>query len=142
MSQYTHIKRVLVVDDDRNFQELICIYLTKQGYEVLCADNGVDAISILNNQDVHALITEWMLSTLDGAGLLGWIRQEVKQSFPVLVLTAQEKRVEDRVREAGADAILYKPAKGADILQTLQELLHPAPFTGTGLRAPTPCYND
>lgn len=116
-------KNILVVDDDKDFQELISIYLNIRGYEVLRADNGVDAMGILDSENVHVIITELMLPMVDGFRFLQWLRQEAKSSLPVLVLTAKEGSSEEYMIEAGADAILYKPVKGPEILEKLEEIL-------------------
>lgn len=123
MSEKDNRRCVLVVDDDEDFQELLSLYLKMQGYEVFRALNGVDAIGILERENLHAIITEWMLPMLDGLRFLDWLRREAKRSIPVLVLTATEKTPEESMIEAGADAALYKPVNGAEILKKLGELL-------------------
>ncbi len=126
MSVHTPKRNVLVVDADKDFQELFSIYLNMRGYEILRADNGVDAIGLLDNQHVDIIVTEWMLPMLDGARFLEWIKQEVRKSLPILVLTAKEKSIEEYIIQAGADAVIYKPATGAEILRKLEELMHNA----------------
>ena len=118
--------KVLVVDADKDFQELFSMYLEMEGYEILRADNGVDAIGLLDHHRVDIIVTEWILPMLDGARFLEWITQESRESPPIVVLTAKEKSIEEGIIQAGADAVMYKPAKGADILETLEGLMREA----------------
>ena len=117
------MKRVLVVDDDEDFLSLLFIYLSRAGYEMLKAKNGLEAIEILKDHDVDMLIIDLMMPMMDGLRFLHWFRKEEKKALPVIVLTATEKDViETSALEAGATAVLYKPIKGPEILDKLRQL--------------------
>ena len=80
-------KRILVVDDDHSYQLLITMYLKKNGYEILQAGNGYEAIETLNREKVDLIVLDLMMPKMDGFRFLRWLRNEAHEQTPVLVLT-------------------------------------------------------
>jgi two-component system, NtrC family, response regulator AtoC len=79
--------RLLVVDDEANMRRILQAMLTREGYEVLLASNGRDALELLKAEDISAVVTDLRMPFLDGMGLLN----EVKENFsdiPVIIITA------------------------------------------------------
>lgn len=102
---------VLVVDDEPQNIELAYIVLQKEGYRLLHAQNGEEALEILNGHDVHVMVLDLMMPKLNGFELLERIkREEALHSIPVLVVTALgEEESRERAMKLGADAYLVKP---------------------------------
>lgn len=104
-----HSQKVLIVEDDHDLADLVKINLSDQGYNVIHADNGVDALEKFNEDDPDIVILDVMLPKLDGFEVCKRIRKENRQ-IPILMLTAKAEEV-DKVLglELGADDYMTKP---------------------------------
>ena len=78
---------ILVCDDDKEIVEAIEIYLTQEGYHILKAYDGIEALDILEKEDVHLLILYVMMQRLDGIRATLKIRE--KNSIPIIILSAK-----------------------------------------------------
>ena len=103
------MQTILVCDDDKEIVEAIEIYLQQEGFHVLKAYDGEEALEILKNNEVHLLIMDVMMPKLDGLQVLTALREQ-GVATPVLLLTAKSQ-IEDRVAglTGGADDYLPKP---------------------------------
>ena len=77
---------ILVCDDDREIVDAIEIYLSQEGYHILKAYDGIEAISVLEKEDVNLLIIDVMMPKLDGIRATLKIRE--KNSIPIIILSA------------------------------------------------------
>ena len=77
------METILVCDDDREIVEAIDIYLTQEGYKVLKAYDGIEALEVLKNDEVHLLVIDVMMPKLDGLRATLKIRQE--SSIPIII---------------------------------------------------------
>ena len=75
--------RILVCDDDKEIVEAIEIYLSQEGYEVLKAYDGMQALQVLEKEEVHLLIMDVMMPRLDGIRATLKIRE--KSSIPIII---------------------------------------------------------
>ena len=100
--------RVLVVDDEHSLRRLLRLYLEKEGYTVLEADNGLDGLSLLRRGGIDLALIDVMLPGLDGFELVRRIRSE--SGVPIILLTARGEETH-RVTglEIGADDYVVKP---------------------------------
>lgn len=80
---------VLVCDDDKEIVEAIEIYLRQEGYNVLKAYDGQEAIKVLDSTEVDLLIIDVMMPKLDGIRATLKIRE--KNSLPIIILSANQK---------------------------------------------------
>lgn len=78
---------ILVCDDDKDIVDAIDIYLTQEGYQVLKAYNGEEAIKVLKEKEVDLLIIDVMMPRLDGIRATLKIREEM--SLPIIILSAK-----------------------------------------------------
>ena len=76
--------RVLVCDDDIAILESVKIFLKNEGYEVLTAGDCVEALEIIENNEIHCLVLDIMMPRLDGLRTITRIRE--KYTFPVIFL--------------------------------------------------------
>ena len=99
---------VLVCDDDRAILESIRIYLTQEGYEVLTASDGLEAIDLLKNHEVHCLVLDIMMPKLDGLSAMLKIRED--SNIPIILLSAKSEDT-DKITglSFGADDYVTKP---------------------------------
>ena len=100
--------RVLVCDDDYAISESIKIYLENEGYEVLTAANGLEALNIIEANEIHCLVLDIMMPVLDGLRTTVKIRE--KYNFPIIFLSAKSEDT-DKITGLGfgADDYVTKP---------------------------------
>ncbi|HIV25843.1 MAG TPA: response regulator transcription factor [Candidatus Scatomonas pullistercoris] len=99
---------ILVCDDDREIVEAIEIYLSQEGYKILKAYDGMQALKILEEQKVHLLIIDVMMPKLDGIRATLKIRE--KSSIPIIILSAKSEDVDKILGlNIGADDYVTKP---------------------------------
>ena len=103
---------ILVVEDELDIQNLMCLHLSREGYRVDSAETGKEAYSMLSNYSYQLVILDWMIPDISGLELLKWMRNTSTsyKNTPVLFVTAKSDP-EDIVKglEMGADDYLTKP---------------------------------
>jgi two-component system response regulator MprA len=113
---------ILVVDDDRKIINMLCRTLTYEGYHVITAVDGPEALTKVHTHRPDAVVLDWLLPGLNGIEVAKHLR--ATQMMPILMLTARDA-VEDRVEglDSGADDYLVKPFAPAELLARLRALL-------------------
>ena len=74
--------RILVCDDDREIVHAIELYLSEEGYEVLCAYDGMEAAEVVRRENVHLLIVDIMMPKMDGFEVLAFIKKKKLECQP------------------------------------------------------------
>lgn len=99
---------VLVCDDDAAILESLRIYLSQEGYHVLCASDGIEALELLHAADIHCMVLDIMMPRLDGLKTTLKIRE--KYNFPIILLSAKSEDT-DKITGLGfgADDYVTKP---------------------------------
>jgi two-component system response regulator AtoC len=118
----TTSKRVLVADDESNMRRVLEAILRREGYDVVTAANGIDAMSEMN-RDIHTVITDLKMPGLDGMGLLRRLQQDFPE-VPVVMITAHGS-VESAVEavKLGAFDYLEKPFEQEQIRQIVAKAM-------------------
>ena len=80
---------ILVCDDDKEIVEAIEIYLSQEGYNILKAYDGIEAIDILEKEEVNLLVLDVMMPRMDGIRATLKIRE--KNSIPIIILSAKSE---------------------------------------------------
>ena len=101
--------KILVVDDESRMRKLVKDFLEREGYEVLEAGDGMEAMDVFyENQDIALMILDVMMPKMDGWQVCREIRQESK--LPIIMLTARaDERDELQGFELGVDEYISKP---------------------------------
>ena len=118
----TEGNKILVVDDDKNICELVRLYLKKEGYDVICAYDGLGALKEFRENKFIAAILDIMLPSLDGIDVLKEMRKT--SNMPVIMLTAKGETF-DKVLglELGADDYVVKPFEPKELMARLKAVL-------------------
>ncbi len=106
-------KRILIVDDEKDIQEIISYNLTKEGYEVETASSGTDALNYLNKK-FDLIILDIMMPNMNGLTLCKQIQKsnDINKNTPIIFLTAKgDETAEVLGLEIGADDYIIKPIK-------------------------------
>ena len=114
---------ILVAEDNASLRTLIHIHLTKAGYTVFDAEDGVQAMELLDHNPINLIITNVMMPTLDGYSLARELRNAQIQ-IPILVVTVKDSL--DDKREgfvSGADDYMVKPLDMEELLLRVDALL-------------------
>ena len=99
---------ILVCDDDKEIVEAIEIYLVQEGYNVLKAYDGMEALKIIEKEDVNLLILDVMMPRLDGIRATLKIREN--NSIPIIILSAKSEDADKILGlNVGADDYVTKP---------------------------------
>lgn len=113
---------VLVCDDDREIVEAITIYLEKEGYSVIAAYNGKEALDTLRREQVQLIILDIMMPEMDGIEAL--LRLREYSSIPVILLSAKSEDA-DKINglNVGADDYITKPFNPLELLARVKSQL-------------------
>ena len=113
---------VLVVDDDREIVESIGIFLAGEGYTVLKAYDGIEALDILTESEVHLMILDIMMPRLDGIRTLMRLRES--RNIPVILLSAKSEDADKILGlTAGADDYVTKPFNPSELMARVKSQL-------------------
>ena len=108
-------KRIIVVEDDDTIRDLYVEILTEEGYEAIPACNGREAIEILKNSTLPALmLTDFLMPDMNGAEMIDRLMRENRLNFPVLMVSATLSAIKVNGQEID---VLRKP-------MNVEELLH------------------
>lgn len=114
--------KILVCDDDKDIVEAIDIYLTQEGYEVLKAYDGDEAIKVLKRNEVDLLIMDVMMPRLDGIRATLKIREE--SSIPIIILSAKTEDADKILGlNIGADDYVEKPFNPLELVARVKSQL-------------------
>lgn len=113
---------VLVVDDDREIVDSISIFLSGEGYKVLKAYDGIEALEIISENEVHLMILDVMMPKLDGIKTLMKLRES--RNIPVILLSAKSED-NDKIfgLTAGADDYVTKPFNPSELMARVRSQL-------------------
>ena len=114
--------KILVCDDDKYIVEAIDIYLTQEGYEVLKAYDGDEAIKVLKRNEVDLLIMDVMMPRLDGIRATLKIRENM--SLPIIILSAKSEDADKILGlNIGADDYMTKPFNPLELVARVKSQL-------------------
>jgi DNA-binding response OmpR family regulator len=118
---------ILLVDDEELLRAGVQEMLEMQGFSVITAPNGQQALVCLTEHDIDLVITDLVMPKMDGIDFVRQLRK-VKPDVPVIVVSGSTRNIMERygidtIQVPGADASLPKPFKGVDLVAQIRELL-------------------
>jgi DNA-binding response OmpR family regulator len=118
MNQYS----VLVVDDDKEIRDGIEIYLRNEGLRVFKAQDGFEALEILNEQEVHLILLDIMMPRMDGISATFKIREQ--KNIPIIILSAKSEDTDKILGlQIGADDYVTKPFNPLELIARVKSQL-------------------
>lgn len=118
-------KTILVVDDSASIRQVSKMVLTGKGFEVLTAEDGMDALKQLNGKKVHLIISDLNMPNMDGLTLLKQVKTLPDYRFtPFVMLTTESgESFMSQGKAAGAKAWMVKPFQPDNLLNVVNKLL-------------------
>lgn len=113
---------ILIVEDEKNMQEIIAEYMQRGGHTCFTADDGIDALMILKNNPMDLMILDLMMPSLDGFSVCKMARE--LSTLPIIMLTAKGSE-DDKLKgyDLGADDYMTKPFSPKVLLAKANALL-------------------
>ena len=117
------MKKIIVADDEELLRNLVCDYLTREGYQTIPAGDGEEALTLFNeNPDTVLLILDIMMPNIDGWEVCRKIRET--SSVPIIMLTARNQEFDELTGfDAGADDYVTKPCSPSVLMKRVAALL-------------------
>lgn len=121
--------RILVCDDDKEIVEAIELYLKNEGYEILKAYDGVEAVEIILEESVDLIIMDVMMPNLNGLMATNKIRED--RNIPIIMLSAKSEDM-DKIMglNMGADDYMTKPFNPLELIARVKSQLRRYKFLG------------
>ncbi len=113
---------ILVCDDDKEIVNAIEIYLKNEGYTVFKAYNGIEALNLLEHEDIHLILLDIMMPAMDGIRATLKIRE--KRNIPIIMLSAKSEDSDKVIGlSMGADDYVTKPFSPLELLARVKSQL-------------------
>ncbi len=135
-------KRILVVDDDADFTELVNIVLTREGFEVITVSNGREALRALFESKPDLVLLDVIMPQMDGWQTCKYIREA--SDVPIIILSGQSRSEDDIVRglDHGADEYILKPISNRELAARVKAILRRTEFLSAKDNEHTGIYID
>ena len=125
-------KTVLVVDDEIHIVHVVAIKLRNNGYEVISADNGAEALELALREKPDIIVTDYQMPVMTGLELVEKLRQhEETKDIPVIMLTARSFAIEQEQQDAlQISGCLSKPFSPRELLGNIEDILYQKELVG------------
>lgn len=128
--------RMLLVEDDNFIRKLVMSYFDSSVYEFLEAEDGQDALKVVLNIRPDVILTDLMLPRLGGAAFIRMLRQMKDfATIPIIAITAGGEDLQKEAKTAGANIVLSKPLRKAQVVSLVEEFLSLTPFIRQPVKA-------
>jgi len=125
-------KTVLVVDDEVHIVYIVAIKLRNNGYEVISAENGAEALELALREKPDIIVTDYQMPVMTGLELVEKLRQhEETKDIPVIMLTARSFAIEQEQQDAlQISGCLSKPFSPRELLGNIEDILYQKELVG------------
>lgn len=117
--------KVLIVDDDKTTRKMLSLILKNKGYDVVTAENGIEALQKLGLEQINLILTDMNMPYMDGIEFTKQVR--ANQDFcniPIVMITTEADEGEKmRAYDAGVDDYLVKPTNAAEITESMKRIM-------------------
>lgn len=113
---------ILIVDDDREIVDAIGVYLEAEGYNILKSYDGLEALNVLSDEEIHLILMDIMMPKMDGLKTITRIRED--KNIPVIIISAKTEDA-DKVLglNIGADDYITKPFNPLELVARVKSQL-------------------
>lgn len=114
--------KILIVDDEKLIRDVIKTYAEEENFECLEAENGLEALDIINKQSIDLIVLDIMMPKMDGMSFLETLKKE--KNIPVIILSARTEEY-DKLRgfDLGTDDYLTKPFSPKELIARIKAIL-------------------
>jgi len=117
-------RKILVVEDHPDSRDLLALYLRMQGYTVYTAEDGREALKLIQLDCPHLIITDLSMPHMDGVEMIKQVRQIPEcRTTPIIVMTAYSNDEESAACRAGANQSISKPIEYESLIHQISQLL-------------------
>lgn len=118
-------KVALTVDDSKTIREMVSFTLKKEGFEIIEAEDGQNALDVVAGKDVSVIITDLNMPVMDGLELIRNLRSDLKYKFtPILMLTTEgDASKKQQGKDAGATGWIVKPFNPEKLIQVINKVV-------------------
>ena len=127
-------KKILIVDDEEDIAFSLARRLTASGYEVICAEDGVEGLRRAQTDNPDLILLDLMLPKMDGFKVCRLLKfDERYKRIPIIMVSARSQEEDvTQGKETGAECYITKPFDSAALMDKIAELLGPAAATADG----------
>lgn len=118
------MKKILVVDDEAVLRMLIVDSLEDLGHPIDEADNGFDALDLINTVDYDVILLDYMMPGMTGIDLLEKVDKSLENTSVVMLTAKTQDKDQQRADEAGVDVFMKKPFSPIELYHLVEELTH------------------
>ena len=114
--------KVLIVEDEKDTSFILDKLLTKNGYEVVIAHNGQEALELLKNFMPRVILADWTMPVMDGLELCNILKADEKYKLIYFIMLTARASLKDRITglDVGADDFLVKPIENQELLARIR----------------------
>jgi putative two-component system response regulator len=123
---------ILIVDDSKIERQIIVKYLKSKKYNIFTAENGIEALEIMNTNKIDLVLTDIVMPEMDGIKLCMKLKNHTKFKFiPVLIMSSRTNEKYERIKAltVGADDLFTKPVEKFELLTRIKSLLKLKKYT-------------
>jgi two-component system, chemotaxis family, chemotaxis protein CheY len=120
-------KTIMIVDDSASMRQVVGIAIKGAGYDLIEAADGKEALSKLNGEKVHLIVSDINMPNMDGIAFVREVKQLANYKFtPIIMLTTEvDQEKKEAAKAAGAKAWVNKPFQPATLLDAVSKLVLP-----------------
>jgi two-component system alkaline phosphatase synthesis response regulator PhoP len=120
-------QKILIVDDEIHILELLRYNLETNGFDVVQAETGEEAIELISKESIDGMILDLMLPGIDGIEVLRNVRKSDRANLPIIMLTAKNEEIDAVIGlEMGADDYIGKPFRTRELISRLKSVMRRA----------------
>ena len=115
-------EKILIVEDEQDTQYILNKLLSKNGYDVLVANNGQEALEVLKQDKPKAIVADWTMPVMDGIELCNIVKNNEDYKHIYYIILTARTSLKDRVKglDVGADDFLLKPIENQELLARIR----------------------
>lgn len=120
-------KTIMIVDDSASMRQVVGMAIKGAGYDLIEASDGKDALSKLNGEKIHLIVSDINMPNMDGISFVREVKQLANYKFtPIIMLTTEvDEAKKQAAKDAGAKAWVNKPFQPATLLAAIAKLVLP-----------------